>query len=76
MLDKYGKRQLENLARAGGRKGTFKVDGPAVLHQVLHHLGRNRKRKAPPGEKMMKAQLLHGESCWGNWMSILYPVVI
>lgn len=57
MLDKYGKRQLENLARAGGRKGTFKVDGPAVLHQVLHHLGRNRKRKAPPGEKMMKAQL-------------------
>lgn len=57
MLDKYGKRQLENLARAGGRKGTFKVDGPAVLHQVLHHLGRNRKRKAPPGEKLMKAQL-------------------
>lgn len=42
----------------GGRKGTYKAEGPQVLQQVLQHLSRRpkRQRKAAPSEKM--AQLL------------------
>ena len=42
VLERFGRRQVQNLARAGGRKGVFKPDGPAVLLTVLHHLARRR----------------------------------
>jgi len=40
----------------GGRKGTYKVEGPQVLQQVLQHLSRRpkRQRKAAPSEKMVQ----------------------
>eukprot|EP00438_Fugacium_kawagutii_P006627 Skav228474 [mRNA] locus=scaffold2004:17714:20745:+ [translate_table: standard] len=58
-LNAHGKRQLEALARAGGRKGTFKAEGPSLLLQVLQHLGR-RVRKASPSEKLLRWQQSHG----------------
>ncbi|CAK9092596.1 unnamed protein product [Durusdinium trenchii] len=56
VLEKYGKRQLQALFKAGGRKGTFKADGPAVLQQVLQHMGRRRLRKTAPTAPLVKAQ--------------------
>lgn len=44
------------VGQAGGRKGTYKVEGPQVLQQVLQHLSRcpKRQRKAAPSEKMVQ----------------------